>query len=100
MSVLLNIFILSTNIRKVIIFLVIKLCKSLCSLTIKRYTASCGERRIRVHTLAAPVVSNLSDMYQQADTGAIVSVFSRLGMRSTPSCWNFLFNQFYFVISS
>lgn len=49
------------------------------------YTASCGERRIRVHTLAAPVVSNLSDMYQQADTGAIVSVFSRLAIEKTLS---------------
>lgn len=49
------------------------------------YTASCGERRIRVHTLAAPVVSNLSDMYCQADTGAIVSVFSRLAIEKTLS---------------
>jgi protein transport protein SEC24 len=49
------------------------------SLTINRYTASCGERRIRVHTAAAPVVADLGEMYRQADTGAIVSLFSRLG---------------------
>lgn len=49
------------------------------SLTIYRYTASCGERRIRVHTTAAPVVQDLGEMYRQADTGAIVTLLSRLG---------------------
>ena len=49
------------------------------SLTNFRYTASCGERRIRVHTAAAPVVADLGEMYRQADTGAIVSVLGRLG---------------------
>ncbi|KAJ0044518.1 hypothetical protein Pint_03964 [Pistacia integerrima] len=49
------------------------------------YTASCGERRIRVHTLSAPVVSDLSEMYRQADTGAIVSLFSRLAIEKTLS---------------
>lgn len=49
------------------------------SLTVQRYTASCGERRIRVHTLAALVVADLSEMYRQADAGAVVSLFSRLG---------------------
>lgn len=49
------------------------------SLTSFRYTASCGERRIRVHTSAAPVVADLGEMYRQADTGAIVSVLGRLG---------------------
>lgn len=49
------------------------------SLARKRYTSSTGERRIRVHTAAAPVVADLGEMYRQADTGAIVSVFSRLG---------------------
>lgn len=29
--------------------------------------------------MAAPVVSDLGEMYRLADTGAIVSVFSRLG---------------------
>ncbi|CAJ1870450.1 unnamed protein product [Sphenostylis stenocarpa] len=43
------------------------------------YTASCGERRIRVHTMAVPVVTELADIYRLADTGAIVSLLSRLG---------------------
>ncbi|GMI65450.1 ENDOPLASMIC RETICULUM MORPHOLOGY 2 [Hibiscus trionum] len=47
------------------------------------YTASCGERRIRVHTAAAPVVTDLGEMYRQADTGAIVSLFSRLAIEKT-----------------
>lgn len=66
----------------------------------KSYTASCGERRIRVHTLAAPVVADLSEMYRQADTGAIVSVFSRLGMIGLYLyAGAFMFIQFCFVIS-
>lgn len=51
-------------------------------LTIDRYTASCGERRIRVHTAAASVVPDLGEMYRQADTGAIVSLLGRLGKRT------------------
>ncbi|KAI4340024.1 hypothetical protein MLD38_024901 [Melastoma candidum] len=47
------------------------------------YTASCGERRIRVHTAAAPVVTDLSEMYRYADTGAIVSLFSRLAIEKS-----------------
>ncbi|CAL1353993.1 unnamed protein product [Linum trigynum] len=49
------------------------------------YTASCGERRIRVHTAAAPVVSDLGEMYRQADNGAIVSLLSRLAIEKTMS---------------
>ncbi|CAN1135856.1 Protein transport protein Sec24-like At3g07100 [Linum perenne] len=49
------------------------------------YTASCGERRIRVHTAAAPVVSDLGEMYRQADSGAIVSLLSRLAIEKTLS---------------
>ncbi|XP_010547070.1 PREDICTED: protein transport protein Sec24-like At3g07100 [Tarenaya hassleriana] len=49
------------------------------------YTASCGERRIRVHTAAAPVVADLGEMYRQADTGSIVSVFTRLAIEKTLS---------------
>ncbi|KAK7356183.1 hypothetical protein VNO80_15450 [Phaseolus coccineus] len=49
------------------------------------YTASCGERRIRVHTAAAPVVTELVDMYRLADTGAILSLFSRLAIEKTLS---------------
>ncbi|CAJ1977875.1 unnamed protein product [Sphenostylis stenocarpa] len=50
-----------------------------------RYTASCGERRIRVHTAGAPVVTDLVDMYRLADTGAILSLFSRLAIEKTLS---------------
>ncbi|PQQ10286.1 protein transport protein Sec24-like [Prunus yedoensis var. nudiflora] len=49
------------------------------------YTASCGERRIRVHTAAAPVVTDLGEMYRQADTGAIVTLLSRLAIEKTLS---------------
>ncbi|XP_057473946.1 protein transport protein SEC24 A-like [Actinidia eriantha] len=49
------------------------------------YTSSSGERRIRVHTAAAPVVSDLGEMYRQADTGAIISLFCRLAIEKTLS---------------
>ncbi|KAL5979948.1 Protein transport protein Sec24A [Asimina triloba] len=49
------------------------------------YTSSSGERRIRVHTAAAPVVSELGEMYRLADTGAIVSLLSRLAIEKTLS---------------
>ncbi|KAK9154774.1 hypothetical protein Sjap_002254 [Stephania japonica] len=49
------------------------------------YTSSSGERRIRVHTAAAPVVTDLGDMYRQADVGAIMSLFSRLAIEKTLS---------------
>ncbi|KAK7344298.1 hypothetical protein VNO77_13744 [Canavalia gladiata] len=44
------------------------------------YTTSCGERRIRVHTAAAPVVTDFVEMYRLADTGAILSLLSRLAI--------------------
>ncbi|KAL8530463.1 hypothetical protein ACS0TY_007489 [Phlomoides rotata] len=49
------------------------------------YTSSSGERRIRVHTAAAPVVADLGEMYRLADTGAIISLFSRLANEKTLS---------------
>lgn len=49
------------------------------------YTASTGERRIRVHTAAVPVVADLGEMYRQADTGAIVTLLSRLAIEKTLS---------------
>ncbi|CAN8269955.1 unnamed protein product [Cochlearia groenlandica] len=49
------------------------------------YTASCGERRIRVHTAVAPVVADLGEMYRQADTGSIVSVYTRLAIEKSLS---------------
>ncbi|XP_047330207.1 protein transport protein Sec24-like At3g07100 [Impatiens glandulifera] len=47
------------------------------------YTSSSGERRIRVHTAAIPVVSDLGEMYRQADMGAIVSILCRLAIERT-----------------
>ncbi|KAF6154111.1 hypothetical protein GIB67_009811 [Kingdonia uniflora] len=49
------------------------------------YTSSSGERRIRVHTTAAPVVTDLGEMYRQADIGAVVSLLSRLAIEKTLS---------------
>ncbi|KAG7576368.1 Sec23/Sec24 trunk domain [Arabidopsis thaliana x Arabidopsis arenosa] len=49
------------------------------------YTASCGERRIRVHTSVAPVVTDLGEMYRQADTGSIVSLYARLAIEKSLS---------------
>ncbi|KAL2535702.1 Protein transport protein Sec24-like [Forsythia ovata] len=49
------------------------------------YTSSSGERRIRVHTAEAPVVADLGEMYRLADTGAIVSLFTRLAIEKTLS---------------
>ncbi|KAK6120063.1 hypothetical protein DH2020_046193 [Rehmannia glutinosa] len=49
------------------------------------YTSSYGERRIRVHTAAAPVVADLGEMYRLADTGAIISLFSRLAIEKSLS---------------
>ncbi|KAF6155789.1 hypothetical protein GIB67_000374 [Kingdonia uniflora] len=55
------------------------------SLASIRHTSSSGERRIRVHTAAVPVVTDLGEMYRQADTGAIVSLLSRLAIEKTLS---------------
>ncbi|KAL7126656.1 hypothetical protein ABFS83_14G202200 [Erythranthe nasuta] len=49
------------------------------------YTSSSGERRIRVHTAAAPVVADLGEMYRLADNGAIVSLLSRLAIERSLS---------------
>ncbi|XP_077224479.1 protein transport protein SEC24 A-like [Tasmannia lanceolata] len=49
------------------------------------YTSSSGERRIRVHTAAAPVVADLGEMYRQANTGALVCLLSRLAIEKTLS---------------
>ncbi|KAL3517621.1 hypothetical protein ACH5RR_020210 [Cinchona calisaya] len=47
------------------------------------YTSSSAERRIRVHTVAAPVVIDLGQMYRLADTGAVVSLLSRLAIEKS-----------------
>lgn len=49
------------------------------------YTSSSGERRIRVLTAAAPVVTDLGEMYRRADSGAIVTLLSRLAIENTLS---------------
>ncbi|MCL7045120.1 hypothetical protein MKW94_012968 [Papaver nudicaule] len=49
------------------------------------YTSSSGERRIRVHTAAVPVVSDLGEMYRQADIGATISLLSRLAIETSLS---------------
>lgn len=43
-----------------------------------------GERRIRVHTIALPVTSKLSDIYAYADQEAIVNTLSKLGKNTRP----------------
>ncbi|KAK9811733.1 hypothetical protein WJX72_009241 [[Myrmecia] bisecta] len=44
------------------------------------YTSSTGERRIRVHTLAMPVVAELGDLYRAADGGALASLLGKLAV--------------------
>eukprot|EP00850_Spirogloea_muscicola_P012019 SM000076S21840 [mRNA] locus=s76:425143:430115:- [translate_table: standard] len=44
------------------------------------YTSSSGERRIRVHTMAIPVVADLGEMYRAADAAAITAVMSKLAI--------------------
>lgn len=47
------------------------------------YTSSSGERRIRVHTMAVPVVSDLGEMYKAADGAACASLLSRLAVEKS-----------------
>eukprot|EP01025_Chloroclados_australasicus_P004026 TRINITY_DN1096_c0_g1_i2.p1 TRINITY_DN1096_c0_g1~~TRINITY_DN1096_c0_g1_i2.p1 ORF type:complete len:1056 (+),score=152.01 TRINITY_DN1096_c0_g1_i2:251-3418(+) len=49
------------------------------------YTASCGERRIRVHTLAVPVVTDLNEMYRLVDGGATAAMMAKLGVEKSYS---------------
>ncbi|EFN54134.1 hypothetical protein CHLNCDRAFT_135519 [Chlorella variabilis] len=49
------------------------------------YTNSCGERRIRVHTLALPVVSDLIDLYKQSDAGATAALMGKLSVERSYS---------------
>ncbi|EFJ52467.1 hypothetical protein VOLCADRAFT_72688 [Volvox carteri f. nagariensis] len=44
------------------------------------YTNSNGERRIRVHTMAVPVVSELSDLYNNTDAGAMSCMLAKLSV--------------------
>ncbi|XP_072941017.1 protein transport protein Sec24A [Epargyreus clarus] len=44
------------------------------------YTSSKGERRIRVHTLALPIASNLTDVLHSADQQCIVGLLSKMAV--------------------
>eukprot|EP00271_Cylindrocystis_brebissonii_P021942 TRINITY_DN8176_c0_g1_i1.p1 TRINITY_DN8176_c0_g1~~TRINITY_DN8176_c0_g1_i1.p1 ORF type:complete len:1122 (-),score=208.46 TRINITY_DN8176_c0_g1_i1:465-3830(-) len=44
------------------------------------YTSSSGERRIRVHTVATPVVSDLGEMYRNADAAAITTLLGKIAI--------------------
>jgi protein transport protein SEC24 len=44
------------------------------------HTTSGGERRIRVHTLAVPVVSELGDMFRAVDGGATAAMVAKLAV--------------------
>lgn len=44
------------------------------------YTNSTGERRIRVHTIALPVVSDLIDIMDSADHNAITSLLTKMAV--------------------
>ena len=43
------------------------------------YTNSCGERRIRVHTLALPVVATVQDVINGADQESIMGMLCKMG---------------------
>lgn len=44
------------------------------------YTSSKGERRIRVHTLALPTASTLTDVLHSADTQCIIGLLSKMAV--------------------
>ena len=39
-----------------------------------------GERRIRVHTVAAPIAKTLQDVYDSVDTDAVAALLAKLGL--------------------
>ena len=49
------------------------------------YTSSGGERRIRVHTLALPVVQDASELFASVDAGATVSLLAKLAVEKSYS---------------
>ncbi|XP_017877677.1 protein transport protein Sec24B [Ceratina calcarata] len=55
-------------------------CQSVCFQAALLYTSSKGERRIRVHTLCLPVVSNLSDILHSADQQCIVGLLGKMAV--------------------
>ena len=44
------------------------------------HTTSSGERRIRVHTLAVPVVNDLNDVFRAIDGGAMAAMVAKLAI--------------------
>lgn len=51
-----------------------------CFQTALLYTSNAGQRRIRVHTVAVPVASELSQLYNAADAEAIVALLAKMGV--------------------
>jgi protein transport protein SEC24 len=49
----------------------------LCAQSALLYTSSRGERRIRVHTVVAPVTSAPNELYRSADVNVVVSLLAR-----------------------
>ncbi|KAK9861048.1 hypothetical protein WJX84_009471 [Apatococcus fuscideae] len=49
------------------------------------YTSSQGERRIRVHTLAMPVVQELVELYRSVDCAASVTLLAKLAIEKSYS---------------
>lgn len=47
------------------------------------YTNSCGERRIRVHSLAIPIVNELHELYSAADVGGMAIMMAKLAVERT-----------------
>eukprot|EP00889_Picochlorum_renovo_P008544 jgi/Picre1/35574/NNA_003035.t1 len=47
------------------------------------YTSSQGERRIRVHTMALPVVSELIDLYKACDAGCTAALMAKVFVEKT-----------------
>lgn len=44
------------------------------------YTSSQGERRIRVHTLAMPVVNDILDLFKSSDCGATAALLAKISV--------------------
>ena len=51
------------------------------------YTTSSGERRIRVHTLVAPVSSDLGQIADSADVDALANVFGGVLQTAVSGRW-------------
>ena len=47
------------------------------------YTSSKGDRRIRVHTLCLPVTAEFSNIFNQFDIKATISLLSKMGKSSS-----------------